>query len=68
MKFEVNGTNYDIEIIGDKEMVNGKEMGVKLNEDEITIRGNIFRLDFVGGAFTHDNKWDDLYSLKELGR
>ncbi|MDQ5869938.1 MAG: biotin/lipoyl-binding protein [Thermoproteota archaeon] len=47
MKIEVNGTNYDIEIIGDKAMVNGKEMGVKLNEDEIRIGGDIFRLDFV---------------------
>jgi biotin carboxyl carrier protein len=47
MKIEVNGTNYDIEIIGDKAMVNGKEMSVKLNEDEIIIGGDIFRLDFV---------------------
>ena len=49
MKIEVNGTNYDIEIIGDKALVNGKEIGVNLNEDEdeITIGGDIFRCDFV---------------------
>ena len=47
MKIEVNGTNYDIEIIGDKAMVNGKEIDIKLNEGEITIGKNIFRLDFV---------------------
>jgi biotin carboxyl carrier protein len=47
MKIEVNGTNYDIDIIGDKALVNGKEMSVNLNEDEIKIGGDIFRLDFV---------------------
>ena len=49
MKIEVNGTNYDIEIIGDKAMVDGKEINIKLNEDEdeITIEGGIFRCDFV---------------------
>lgn len=47
MKIEVNGTNYDIEIIGDKAMVDGKEIDIKLNEGEITIGRDIFRLDFV---------------------
>ena len=49
MKIEVNGTNYDIEIIGDKAMVDGKEIDIKLNEDEdeITIGRGIFRCDFV---------------------
>ena len=49
MKIEVNGTNYDIEIIGDKAMVDGKEINIKLNEDEdeITIERGIFRCDFV---------------------
>lgn len=47
MKIEVNGTNYDIDVIGDKALVNGKEMGVNLNEDEIKIGGDIFRLDFI---------------------
>ena len=31
MKIEVNGTNYDIEIIGDKAMVDGKEIDIKSN-------------------------------------
>ena len=49
MNIEVNGTNYDIEIIGDKAMVDGKEIDIKLNEDEdeITIGRDIFRCDFV---------------------
>ena len=49
MKIEVNGTNYDIEIIGDKAMVDGKEINIKLNEDEdeITIGRGIFRCDLV---------------------
>ena len=49
MKIEVNGTNYDIEIIGDKAMIDGKEIGIKLNEDEdeITIGRGIFRCDFI---------------------
>jgi biotin carboxyl carrier protein len=49
MKIEVNGTNYDIEIIGDKAMVDGKEIDMKLNEDEdeIIIGRDIFRCDFV---------------------
>ena len=49
MKIEVNGTNYDIEIIGDKAIIDGKEIGIKLNEDEdeITIVRDIFRCDFV---------------------
>ena len=49
MKIEVNGTNYDLEIIGDKAIVDGKEIDIKLNEDEdeITIGRDIFRCDFV---------------------
>jgi biotin carboxyl carrier protein len=48
MKFKVNGTNYDIDIIGDKIRINGRELVVvKLNEDEIKIGENTFYLDFV---------------------
>lgn len=47
MKIEVNGNNYNIEIIGGKARVNGNEMDVKLNEDEIRIGEDIFHLDFV---------------------
>ena len=49
MKIEVNGTKYDIEIIGDRAIIDGKEIGIKLNEDEdeITIGKDIFRCDFV---------------------
>ena len=49
MKIEVNGTVYDIEIIGDRAIIDDKEIGIKLNEDEdeITIERGIFRCDFV---------------------
>ena len=49
MKIEVNGTVYDIEIIGDRAIIDDKEIGIKLNEDEdeITIERSIFRCDFV---------------------
>ncbi len=59
MKIEVNGNNYNIEIIGGKARVNGNEMDVKLNEDEIRIGEDIFHL---------DNKWNDLRSLKGTRR
>lgn len=47
MKIEVNGTEYEVEIIGEKVRVNNKELRVNLNEDKITIEGRIFHSDFV---------------------
>lgn len=49
MKIEVNGSVYDIEIIGDRAIIDDKEIGIKLNEDEdeITIGKDVFRCDFV---------------------
>jgi acetyl/propionyl-CoA carboxylase alpha subunit len=49
MKIEVNGTKYDIEIIGDRAIIDGNEIGIKLNEDEdeITIGRDVFRCDFI---------------------
>ncbi|HET7643066.1 MAG TPA: biotin/lipoyl-containing protein [Nitrososphaeraceae archaeon] len=46
-KIKVNETMYDIEIIGDKVIVDGKEIDVKVNEDKILIEGNIFNIDFI---------------------
>jgi biotin carboxyl carrier protein len=47
MRVEVNGNIYDIEIIGEKATVNGREVSIKLSEDMILLDGNIFHLDFV---------------------
>jgi pyruvate carboxylase subunit B len=47
MKIKVNGTIYDIEIIGEKVKVNDKELMVKSNQDNITIEGKTFHLDFA---------------------
>lgn len=46
-KIKVNETIYDIEIIGDKVTVDGKEIEVKVNEDKIIIKGNTFNIDFI---------------------
>ena len=49
MKIEVNGTKYDIEITGDRAIIGGNVIGIKLNEDEdeITIGRDVFRCDFI---------------------
>ena len=46
-KIKVNETFYDIEIIGDKVTVDGKEIEVKVNEDKILLKGDIFNIDFI---------------------
>jgi biotin carboxyl carrier protein len=46
MKIKVNETTYDIEIIGEKVKINDKELMVKSNQDNITIEGKTFHLDF----------------------
>ena len=47
MNVKVNGNDYDIEILGEKATVNGKEVSIKLNEDMISLDGNVFYVDFV---------------------
>jgi biotin carboxyl carrier protein len=47
MKIEVNGNDYDIEILGNKAKVNGENIDVTLNEEEILINGKKFHLDFI---------------------
>jgi biotin carboxyl carrier protein len=46
-KIKVNETIYDLEILGEKVTVDGKEIEVKVNEDKIIIEGNIFNIDFT---------------------
>jgi biotin carboxyl carrier protein len=48
MKVEVNGKEYDIEFMGNKARIDGKEIAVRIDEDEITISGESkFHLDFL---------------------
>jgi len=46
-KIKVNETMYDVEIIGDKVIVDGKEVDINVNEDKILIAGDIFNIDFI---------------------
>lgn len=47
MKLQVNGTIYDIDIIGQKIIVDDTELAAKVEDDEITFGENTFYLDFV---------------------
>ncbi len=47
MRIEVNGTDYDVEIFGNKSIVNNREILIeKVKEDEIIIEDKKFYLDF----------------------
>ncbi len=47
MKVEVNGKEYDIEFFGNKARINGKEIAIRVDQDEITISDETkFHLDF----------------------
>lgn len=48
MKVEVNGKEYDIEFLGNKARIDGKEIAIRIDQDEITISGESkFHLDFL---------------------
>jgi biotin carboxyl carrier protein len=48
MKIQVNGNTYDVEMTGEIVKVNGREIAVKVNdEDRITIGKKTFYLDFL---------------------
>ena len=48
MKVEVNGNEYDVELLGNKARINGKEIALKLDRDELTLSDNRkFHLDFL---------------------
>jgi biotin carboxyl carrier protein len=46
-KIKVNETIYDIEILGEKVTIDGKEIEIKVDEDKIIIEGNTFNIDFT---------------------
>jgi urease alpha subunit len=70
MKLQVNGTTYDIDIIGQKIMVDDTELAAKVEDDEITFGENTFYLDFVqeGGEEGQASLMirDDISCLKKL--
>jgi biotin carboxyl carrier protein len=47
MRVKVNGNNYEIEVMGERARVNGKEVSIKSNEDELIIGEDRYHLDFV---------------------
>ena len=47
MKIKVNETYYNIEVIGEKVSINGKEIDIQVEEGKIIIEDNIFNIDFV---------------------
>jgi biotin carboxyl carrier protein len=47
MRINVNGNDYNITIIGPKVRANGKEIAVVFSENEITIDGKKFYLDYM---------------------
>lgn len=77
MRVKVNGNDYDIKIIGQNVIVNGKQISAKFDEDQITIEGKKFYLDYAedsdpslmivnGMAYTVSKSSDLTVSRKEL--
>jgi biotin carboxyl carrier protein len=77
MRVKVNGNDYDIKIIGQNVIVNGKQITAKFDEDQITIEGKKFYLDYMedsdpslvivnGMAYIVSKNSDLTVSMKEL--
>ena len=77
MRVKVNGNDYDIKIIGQNVIVNGKQITAKFDEDKITIEGKKFYLDYIedsdpslvivnGMAYIVSKNSDLTISMKEL--
>jgi biotin carboxyl carrier protein len=77
MRVKVNGNDYDIKIIGQNVIVNGKQIPAKFDEDQITIEGKKFYLDYIddsdpslmivnGMAYIVSKNSDLTVSMKEL--
>ena len=77
MRVKVNGNDYDIKIIGQNVIVNGKQITAKFDEDQITIEGKKFYLDYAedsdpylmivnGMAYIVSKSSDLTVSMKEL--
>ena len=78
MRVKVNGNDYDIKIIGQNVIVNGKQITAKFDENQITIEGKKFYLDYIeedndpslmivnGMAYIVSKNSDLTVSMKEL--
>ena len=77
MRVKVNGNDYDIKIIGQNVIVNGKQITARFDEDQITIEGKKFYLDYAedsdpslmivnGMAYIVSKSSDLTVSMKEL--
>lgn len=78
MRVRVNGNDYDIKIIGQNVIVNEKQITAKFDEDQITIEGKKFYLDYIeedsdpslmivnGMAYIVSKNSDLTISMKEL--
>ena len=77
MRVKVNANDYDIKIIGQNVIVNGKQITAKFDEDQIIIEGKKFYLDYIedsdpslmivnGMAYIVSRNSDLTVSMKEL--
>ncbi|MGN6350350.1 MAG: acetyl-CoA carboxylase biotin carboxyl carrier protein subunit [Candidatus Nitrosocosmicus sp.] len=48
MKIKVNGTEYNVEMIGNKAIVNDREIKLQIKDDKIVIENKEYHLDFYG--------------------
>ena len=78
MKIKVNGTEYDVEIFGNKSIINNQEIKIEIKDDAIIIGNKVFYLDFYkedegeslliinGMAFVVSKKSMDDQIIKEI--
>ena len=77
MIVEVNGNNYDVMILGTKARVNGREIDINLSEDQLTMEGKTFHLDYIeegavsflilnGISYTVSRSLTDIIESKEI--
>ena len=48
MKIKVNETEYNVDLIGNKAIVNNREIEIKIKDDKIVIENIEYNLDFYG--------------------
>jgi biotin carboxyl carrier protein len=78
LKIKVNETEYDIEIFGDKAVIDGKETSIEIKDDKLIFGNKEFSLDFYdeqedesllivnGLAFMVSKKSPDHQTTKEI--
>ena len=78
LKIKVNETEYDIEIFGDKAVIDGKETSIEIKDDNLVFGDKEFCLDFYdeqeeeslliinGLAFMVSKKSPDYQTTKEI--